>query len=63
MAINALNGGQIWKQAVELPADFAKYTSCGLINRGVAILNGKVYCGTFDAHMIAYDAKTGKQLW
>jgi alcohol dehydrogenase (cytochrome c) len=63
MAVNALTGRQIWKQEVELPADFAKYACCGLINRGVAMLNGKLYRGTLDAHMIAYDAKTGKQLW
>ena len=49
MAVNALTGRQIWKQEVELPADFAKYTCCGLLNRGVAILNGKLYRGTLDA--------------
>jgi alcohol dehydrogenase (cytochrome c) len=63
MAINALTGRQIWKQEVELPADFAKYACCGLMNRGVAMMNGKLYRGTLDAHMIAYDAKTGKVLW
>ena len=34
-----------------------------MLNRGVAILNGKLYRGTLDAQMIAYDAKTGKQAW
>jgi glucose dehydrogenase len=32
-------------------------------NRGVAIADGKLYRGTQDAHLIALDATTGKQLW
>jgi alcohol dehydrogenase (cytochrome c) len=29
----------------------------------VALYNGKVYRGTLDAHMVALDQKTGKELW
>ncbi len=32
-------------------------------NRGVAYLDGKVFFGTPDAHMIALDAKSGKKIW
>lgn len=34
-----------------------------IANRGVAFLDGKVFFGTTDAHMIALDAKTGKLVW
>lgn len=63
VAIDALSGRQIWKQELEFPADLPKYHCCGQINRGVAILEGMVYRTTLDAHVIAYDAKTGKQIW
>ena len=63
VAIDALSGRQIWKQELEFASDVFKMACCGLLNRGVAILNGKVYRTTLDAHLIAYDAKTGKQLW
>jgi alcohol dehydrogenase (cytochrome c) len=33
------------------------------VNRGVAYLNGRVYRGTDDGHLIAIDADTGKVAW
>jgi alcohol dehydrogenase (cytochrome c) len=63
VAINVLTGKQIWKTDVELPQDVFKYACCGILNRGVALYNGKVYRTTLDAHVVALDAKTGKQLW
>ena len=43
------------------------YVSTGpkaaLANRGVALLDGKVFRGTPDSHLIAIDAATGQTLW
>ena len=63
VAIDALSGRQIWKQEIEYAPDVFKMACCGLLNRGAAIYNGKLYRTTLDAHVIAYEAKTGKQLW
>ena len=63
VAVDPLTGKQIWKQELEFASDVFKMACCGLLNRGVAILNGKVCRTTLDSHVIAYDAKTGKQLW
>ena len=63
MAINPLTGKQIWKADHELPQDVFKYACCGILNRGAAILEGMIFRTTLDAHVIALDAKTGKQLW
>ena len=63
VAVDPLTGHQLWKQELEFASDVPKMACCGLLNRGVAILNGLVFRGTLDAHLIAYDAKTGKQLW
>ena len=32
-------------------------------NRGVAILDGKLFLGTLDGHLISLDAATGKKIW
>src|SRR5215208_2141950 len=36
---------------------------CDVVNRGVVYDGGKVFFNTLDAHTIALDAATGKQLW
>jgi PQQ-dependent dehydrogenase (methanol/ethanol family) len=36
---------------------------CDLVNRGAAYSDGKIYYNTLDAHTIAVDAKTGKEVW
>jgi alcohol dehydrogenase (cytochrome c) len=62
-ALDPLTGKQLWKNMIEYKRDVFAMACCGLLNRGVAIYNGKVYRGTLDSHIIAYDAKTGKELW
>jgi alcohol dehydrogenase (cytochrome c) len=63
VAINPVTGKQIWKQEFDLPQDVFKMACCGILNRGVAIYDGKLFRATLDAHIVAMDAKTGKQLW
>ena len=36
---------------------------CDLVNRGAAYYDGKIYYNTLDAHTVAVDAKTGKEVW
>ena len=36
---------------------------CGPNNRGVAVMNDRVYMATLDAKLLAFDAKTGRVLW
>jgi alcohol dehydrogenase (cytochrome c) len=62
-AIDALTGKQIWRNTIELPSDVFKMACCGIVNRGVAIYNGKIFRTTLDAQVQALDAKTGKELW
>ena len=63
VAIEALTGRQVWKQELEYAADVFKMACCGLLNRGAAIYEGRLFRTTLDANVVAYDAKTGKQLW
>lgn len=41
----------------EFPSGFMK------VNRGLAWLDGRVYRGTADGRVLAYDASTGQRLW
>jgi alcohol dehydrogenase (cytochrome c) len=63
MAVDVKTGKQIWKTKVEYPAETPRIVCCGVINRGVAIHDGKLFRTTLDANVIALDAKTGKELW
>src|SRR6185437_4139411 len=63
MAIDAKTGKQVWKTKVEYPAETPRIVCCGIINRGAAIHEGKLFRTTLDANVIALDMKTGKHLW
>ena len=63
MAVDAKTGKQIWKTKVEYPAETPRIVCCGIINRGAALFDGKVFRTTLDANVIALDAKDGKELW
>src|ERR1700729_1678402 len=60
-APDARTGRPIWMYQHPLPGDIRP--CCGRVNRGLAILDDKVFLGTLDAHVIALDAKTGNVIW
>lgn len=60
-ALDLHTGRPLWLYRRALPNDI--HVCCGQVNRGVALLNGVVYLGTLDAHLIALDATTGHLLW
>ncbi len=62
-AIDAGTGKMIWRTAVKFDPDTPRVVCCGNSNKGVAIFEGKVFRGTLDAHVIALDQKTGKEVW
>ena len=51
MAVDAKTGKQIWKTKVEYPAETPRITCCGIINRGAALFDGKLFRTTLDAHV------------
>ena len=63
VAIDVVTGKQIWKQTLDWPPETPRVVCCGVSNKGAAIYNGKVFRTTLDAHVVAYDAKDGKELW
>jgi alcohol dehydrogenase (cytochrome c) len=63
VAVDALTGKQIWKAKIEYPPETLGLACCGIVNRGGTIFDGKLYRTTLDAHVIALDIKTGKEVW
>ncbi|MFK7755243.1 MAG: PQQ-dependent dehydrogenase, methanol/ethanol family, partial [Sedimentitalea sp.] len=63
MALDAVTGKQQWKVMVDYPAETPRVACCGIVNRGVALYDGKVFRTTLDAHVVAMDAATGEELW
>ena len=63
MALDVKTGQQLWKTKVEYPDEVPRIVCCGIINRGLALYDGKIFRTTLDANVIALDQKTGKELW
>ena len=62
-AFDAKTGKQLWQYNPKVPGEWAAKVCCGLVNRGIAAYNGKIYVGTLDARLVALDAKTGNEAW
>ena len=62
-AIDARTGRVRWTDVLEFDSDVARVVCCGQVNRGAAIYDDKLFRGTLDAHVMAIDIRTGKQVW
>ena len=60
-AVDAVTGKEFWHYKHK-QGPVTTYC-CGPNNRGVAILNERIFMGTLDARLLSLDAKTGKVLW
>src|SRR5271155_4967170 len=62
-ALNAATGKLLWSYDPNVPKEWGANACCDVVNRGVAIWQGKVYAGTLDGRLIALDADSGKPVW
>ena len=62
-AIDAISGETIWSFDPEVPGEVARRACCDVVNRGVAVYNGKVYFGSLDGRLFALNAETGEKVW
>ncbi|HEX2826781.1 MAG TPA: PQQ-dependent dehydrogenase, methanol/ethanol family [Burkholderiales bacterium] len=64
MALDVETGRQIWRTPVTYDRAALRVSGGGALMRGPAtIYNGRLYRETLDAHVIALDMKTGKEVW
>jgi hypothetical protein len=62
-AIDAKTGKMLWKWDPEINQQTRLKMCCGIVNRGIAIAEGKIFLPANDGRMFALDALTGKPLW
>jgi quinohemoprotein ethanol dehydrogenase len=62
-AIDAATGRERWRYDPQSDFFAGRNPCCDLVNRGVAVWQGKVYVGSGDGRLHALDAATGKKLW
>lgn len=62
-ALNALNGELLWFHDPKVDRAFMAKGCCGVMNRGVAYRDGKVYVGTYDGRLVALKADSGEVIW
>jgi PQQ-dependent dehydrogenase (methanol/ethanol family) len=63
MALDAATGEQLWFYDPEVDGAKGAHTCCDVVNRGVAVWEGKVFVGTIDGRLVALDAATGEEIW
>lgn len=62
-ALDAVTGEQLWVYDPEVPKSYASKGCCDVVNRGVAVYEGKVFVATYDGYMVALDAASGEVAW
>ncbi len=62
-AIDARTGKRLWTFDPKVPPAHGIKGCCDVVNRGVAVWQGKIYVASFDGRLIALDAATGKKVW
>ena len=62
-ALDAASGRELWVYDPQVPRERGASACCDVVNRGVAVWNGKVYVGTLDGRLIALNARTGRRVW
>ncbi|RIL05608.1 MAG: PQQ-dependent dehydrogenase, methanol/ethanol family [Proteobacteria bacterium] len=62
-AIDARSGKLLWTHDPQVPRRYGRIACCDVVNRGVAVYEGKVFLGTLDGRLLALDAATGAKRW
>lgn len=62
-AIDVRTGKKLWTFDPKVDKSKGFKGCCDVVNRGVALYQGKVYVGAYDGRLIALDAATGQVVW
>jgi quinohemoprotein ethanol dehydrogenase len=62
-ALDARDGKVIWQFEPQVNGKVNRGACCDMVNRGVAVWQGKVFVGAFDGMVYALDARDGKAIW
>ena len=62
-ALDAATGAERWVYDPKVDRSVGAKACCDVVNRGVALHDGKVFVGVIDGRLVALDAKTGSVAW
>ena len=62
-AFDVRTGERLWEFDPEVDRAMGRKACCDVVNRGVAVWQGKVFVGALDGRLIALDSQTGEKLW
>lgn len=62
-ALDAKTGEELWTYDPNVDRAVGVNACCDVVNRGVAVYEGKLYLGVIDGRVEAIDAKTGEVIW
>ena len=62
-AIDVRSGKRLWTFDPQVDRSKGYRGCCDVVNRGVALWQGKVFVAAYDGRLIALDAASGKPLW
>ncbi|MBL8552457.1 MAG: PQQ-dependent dehydrogenase, methanol/ethanol family [Hyphomonadaceae bacterium] len=62
-AYDARTGRELWSFDPQVNRAWGVHACCDVVNRGVAVWNGRVYVGALDGRLIAIDARDGTKVW
>ena len=62
-AVDARTGKEKWRYDPSVDASYGRRACCDVVNRGVAVWEGRVYVGTLDGYLACLDAETGAEIW
>lgn len=62
-ALDARTGEELWVHEPDVDRAVGVKACCDVVNRGVAVYDGKVFVGVIDGRLQALDALTGQLIW
>jgi quinohemoprotein ethanol dehydrogenase len=63
IAVDGKTGKEIWRYDPQVDGSYNRKACCDVVSRGLQVWKGKVYVATLDGHLVALDARDGKELW
>ena len=62
-ALDAKTGEELWVYDPDVDRAVGVNACCDVVNRGVAVFDGKIYLGVIDGRLEAIDATSGEVVW
>lgn len=62
-AVDARSGRLLWRYDPQADGQYGRASCCDIVNRGLALREGRLYIASPDGYLSALDARTGAVLW